>query len=200
MAQTAAQSIGSGLSGLTFRNNLNTNLAALFSSNSGTAAPSPTVAGQLWLDTDAVPPTLYVRNNANTAWVELWRETLAANTVRANLTGAAAPETSHTMAELVTALGFSQVTGSARRFLMPSIGGSQMRILGGTGSTTVSGVTVTFPLAFSVAPTFVTGANVAANGTIVFQSLSASSVFVQGLNPSTGAAINAGFYWLAFGE
>jgi hypothetical protein len=71
MAQTASQSLASALSGLAFRNNLNTILAAMFSGNSGPSAPSPTVGGMLWLDTGVSPPVLRMRNNANTDWVTI---------------------------------------------------------------------------------------------------------------------------------
>lgn len=99
-------------------------------------------------------------------------------------------------AALRTLMGFSQVTGSPRRLTLP--GG--MIIQGGSGSTTLSGVTVTFPQAFSANPTFVLGTNAAGNATITFQSLSSTAVFVQGWNPATGAAANVAFNWLAFGE
>ena len=52
-----------------FRADLNNNLAALFSDNSGTVAPTPTVAFMDWIDTSAVTPVWRKRNAANNAWV-----------------------------------------------------------------------------------------------------------------------------------
>jgi hypothetical protein len=52
-----------------FRADLNNNLAALFSDNSGTVAPTPTVAFMDWIDTSGVTPVWRKRNAANNAWV-----------------------------------------------------------------------------------------------------------------------------------
>jgi hypothetical protein len=116
MAQTATQSLAANLSGLSFRNNLNTILAALFSANSGPTAPSPTVGGQLWLDNGVSPPVLRMRNNANTAWVELTPETLAANTIWGNPNGSADKPQPITMTQLramvATATGQSLMTAA----------------------------------------------------------------------------------------
>jgi hypothetical protein len=84
MAQTSSLSIGAGLSGLAFRNANNTNLAALFSGNSGPTAPSPTVGGMVWLDNGVSPPMLRVRNNANSGWLDVLPETLAASSFWGN--------------------------------------------------------------------------------------------------------------------
>lgn len=110
MAQTTSQALGAALSGLSFRNNLNTILAALFSGNSGASAPSPTVGGQFWLDSGVSPPVLRVRNNANTAWLAVNPETIPAATVRGNSSGSAAAEGSIDMATLRTMLGFPTAT------------------------------------------------------------------------------------------
>lgn len=71
MAQSSDTSINAGLSGLAVRNGINENLAALFSSSSGASAPSPTIGGMLWLDTLPATPVLRIRNNANTAWLDV---------------------------------------------------------------------------------------------------------------------------------
>jgi len=58
--------------GLAVRTDINSALAALFSSNAGAVEPSVRVAGMLWLDTSTVGQTvLKVRNDANTAWIAL---------------------------------------------------------------------------------------------------------------------------------
>ena len=94
-------------------------------------------------------------------------------------------------------LGFSQVTGTPRRLVLP--GG--MIIQGGSGTTTTSGVTVTFPLAFSVSTTFVLGTlSAGGNALITFSSLTATSVFVEGKIASSGTPVNVQFHWIAFGE
>jgi hypothetical protein len=51
------------------RADINDNLAALFSQNSGNSAPSVTVAYQSWIDTSSSPPVWKVRNGSNTAWI-----------------------------------------------------------------------------------------------------------------------------------
>jgi hypothetical protein len=52
-----------------FRADLNNNLAALFSNNSGPVAPTPTVAFMDWIDTSSVAPVWQKRNAANNAWI-----------------------------------------------------------------------------------------------------------------------------------
>jgi hypothetical protein len=54
-----------------FRADLNNNLAALFSDNSGTVAPTPTVAFMDWIDTSGVTPIWRKRNAANNAWITI---------------------------------------------------------------------------------------------------------------------------------
>jgi microcystin-dependent protein len=55
----------------TFRADLNSNLAALFSNNSGAAEPTPTVAFMDWIDTSTVDPVWKKRNAANNAWIAI---------------------------------------------------------------------------------------------------------------------------------
>lgn len=95
--------------GSTYRAAVNTALAAIQSSSSGTAAPSPTVAGMLWYDT--TNSVLKRRNTANTAWIDVSFDTVGATTVRGNASGSAAVETDVSMASLRTMLGFP-VTGA----------------------------------------------------------------------------------------
>jgi hypothetical protein len=53
----------------TVRADINNNLAALFSANSGNTAPSVTVAFQDWIDTSGTDPLWKKRNAANNAWI-----------------------------------------------------------------------------------------------------------------------------------
>lgn len=134
MAQTTSQALGAALSGLSFRNNLNTILAALFSGNSGASAPSPTVGGQFWLDSGVSPPVLRVRNNANTAWLVVNPETIPAATVRGNSSGSAAAEGSIDMATLRTMLGFPTASAGLGEWVAqtPATGVALVLPAGGT--------------------------------------------------------------------
>jgi hypothetical protein len=53
----------------TVRADINNNLAALFSANSGSTAPSVTVAFQDWIDTSGANAVWKKRNAANNAWL-----------------------------------------------------------------------------------------------------------------------------------
>jgi hypothetical protein len=53
----------------TVRADINNNLAALFSANSGATAPTVTVAFQDWIDTSGTDPLWKKRNAANNAWL-----------------------------------------------------------------------------------------------------------------------------------
>ena len=55
--------------GATFRTDLNNVLGDIQSTNSGTSAPSTTVAGKLWID--ETNNKIKLRNEANKAWIEL---------------------------------------------------------------------------------------------------------------------------------
>jgi len=55
----------------TVRADINNNLAALFSANSGNTAPTVTVAFQDWIDTSGTDPIWKKRNAANNAWITL---------------------------------------------------------------------------------------------------------------------------------
>jgi hypothetical protein len=55
----------------TIRADINDNLAALFSDNSGNTAPTVTVAFQDWIDTSGTNPLWKKRNAANNAWITL---------------------------------------------------------------------------------------------------------------------------------
>ena len=62
--------------GAAFRSDLNNALSAIATNNSGATAPSTTFAYQWHVDTDA-PATLYIRNGANNAYIEVGDVTLA---------------------------------------------------------------------------------------------------------------------------
>jgi len=54
-----------------FRSDLNNALQALASSNSGSSAPSPTFAYQVWIDTSVSPAIFKMRNGDNDAWITI---------------------------------------------------------------------------------------------------------------------------------
>lgn len=101
--------------GSTYRAAVNTALAAIQSSSSGTAAPSPTVAGMLWYDT--TNSILKRRNTANTAWIDVNSDTVAAATVRGNASGSAAAATDLSMASLRTIIGFPTASAGLGQFI-----------------------------------------------------------------------------------
>jgi hypothetical protein len=70
MAQTNPLSIPDS-DGAAFLSDVNAKNAALFSSNSGPTAPSPTVAGMFWFDESVSPAVLRIRNSSNTAWIRI---------------------------------------------------------------------------------------------------------------------------------
>ena len=55
----------------TVRADINNNLAALFSANSGNTAPTVTVAFQDWIDTSGTDAVWKKRNAANNAWITI---------------------------------------------------------------------------------------------------------------------------------
>ena len=63
----------------TVRADINNNLAALFTNNSGSSAPSVTVAYMDWIDTSGANPIWKKRNAANNAWITLG--TISGNTL-----------------------------------------------------------------------------------------------------------------------
>lgn len=118
--------------GSTYRAAVNTALAAIQSSSSGTAAPSPTVAGMLWYDT--TNSILKRRNTANTAWIDVSSDTVGALTVRGNATASAAPEAGVSMASLRAILGFPVSTAGLGQWasISSTLGGALTLPAGGT--------------------------------------------------------------------
>lgn len=72
--------------GSAVRADINSALQAITTTNSGNSAPSTVAAGQLWWDSDG--NTLYIRNTADNAWIEVatayetgtWTGTLTGST------------------------------------------------------------------------------------------------------------------------
>ena len=58
-------------SGANFRSELNSVLAAVSSTNSGSTAPATMYAYMMWVDTGVSPALLKLRNGANNAWITL---------------------------------------------------------------------------------------------------------------------------------
>jgi len=75
-------------SGLAFRTELNSILAALSSLQSGSSEPSTTNAYQLWVDTSTTPGKLKIRNGANSAWIVVADDITAVNLGLVPKTGA----------------------------------------------------------------------------------------------------------------
>ena len=178
-----------------FRSDLNDALLAVRSTNSGTTAPSPTVAGMLWYD--ATNNILKRRNTANSAWIDVNADTVAATTVRGNSSGSPAAETSLSMATLRTMLGFSQTLATAQVQVLP--GGAMIQ--SGTGGTGTTGVTITFPTAFSASVKIVFAPQIPVGGDariLTAESISTSSVFVRGWSYAN-VQLNVSFNWIAMG-
>ena len=64
-------------SGANFRSELNSVLAAVSSTNSGSTAPTTMYAYMMWVDTGVSPALLKLRNGANNAWITLGDVTVA---------------------------------------------------------------------------------------------------------------------------
>lgn len=196
MAQSTDFVVDDG-TGVALLSQLNTMLPALASSNSGTGAPPSPVGGMLWLDTDAAPPTLFVRNAANTAWGAVRPETIAALSLWGNSSGSAAASGTVSMTQLRTMLGYAQTTGTPRRLVLP--GG--MMIQGGTGTTSAGGaLALTFPFAFSATPSFVMTPIAGAGVMMTFPLIGSTGVTVNSWVSNAGVAASIVFHWFAFGE
>jgi hypothetical protein len=70
--------------GAAFRSDLNDALSAIATKNSGTTAPTTTYAYEEWLDTDATPPTLYLRDSSSSS---TWHTAAQYQTIGAGGTG-----------------------------------------------------------------------------------------------------------------
>jgi hypothetical protein len=197
MAQSSDFVVDDG-SGVSLLSQLNSMLPALASSNSGaSAAPSP-VGGMLWFDNGVAPPVLRMRNNANTSWLAMFPEVIAANTLRGNPTGSSAVIQDVSMTQLRTMLGFAQTTGNPRRLLLP--GG--MMLQGGTGTTSAGGsLALTFPFAFSATPTLLLTPIASGGGAFMtISSVGSTGATVLSWVSNAGAAASVVFHYFAFGE
>ena len=145
--------------GSTYRAAVNSALSAIQSSSSGTAAPSPTVAGMLWYDT--TNSILKRRNTANTAWVDVNSDTVAATTVRGNSSGSAAAEAALSMAQLRTMIGFPTSGGVLGQWVQIA------STVGAAVSLPAGGTWAYFVLLFASGATQTFTASVAAGGTVV---------------------------------
>jgi hypothetical protein len=78
MAQVIDRTVGANPTGFDMRTELNNIIAALESDNSGSSEPLNTVPYMKWLDTSNATYYYYKeRNHDNTAWVTLFRYTVA---------------------------------------------------------------------------------------------------------------------------
>ena len=84
MAQVTDRNIGANPTGFDMRTELNNIIGALESDNSGSSEPLNTVAYMKWLDTsNATYYYVKERNHDNTAWVTLFRYTVATKIMEA---------------------------------------------------------------------------------------------------------------------
>tara|TARA_Y100000361_G_scaffold84935_1_gene75294 strand:+ start:9973 stop:10851 length:879 start_codon:yes stop_codon:yes gene_type:complete len=136
-------------SGLAFRTELNTILAALSSLQSGSSAPSTTNAYQLWIDTSSSPAQLKIRNGANSAWIVVSSDVTATNLGLAALSGATftGDVTMNAQSDVrfadsdssnYVALQGAATIGSNVTFTLPSSDGSNGQVLQTNGSGVLS--------------------------------------------------------------
>ena len=84
MAQVTDRTVGENPTGFDMRTELNNIISALESDNSGSSEPLNTVAGMKWMDTSNATYYYYKeRNHDNTAWVTLFRYTVATKIMEA---------------------------------------------------------------------------------------------------------------------
>ena len=136
-------------SGLAFRTELNSILAALSSLQSGSSAPSTTNAYQLWIDTSSSPAQLKIRNGANSAWIVVSSDVTATNLGLAALSGATftGDVTMNAQSDVrfadsdssnYVALQGAATIGSNVTFTLPSSDGSANQVLKTDGSGALS--------------------------------------------------------------
>lgn len=179
--------------GAAVRSQMNGILAALRSCSSGASAPSPTVAGMFWFDTTAL--ALKVRNNANSAWITLGPETVAATTVRGNSSGGAAAIGDITMATLRTMLGYTLSAGDPGYVILPT--GLILQWGASAAISAGGGLTVTLPFAFPTNHwrTLVSPITSASNTSVFSVGARALTLtnFIANNNSGTSGAVSAAY-------
>ena len=150
-------------SGLAFRTELNSILAALSSLQSGSSDPSTTNAYQLWVDTSTTPGKLKIRNGANSAWIVVSDDITAVNLGLVSDSGA-------TFTGNVTMNAQSDV-----RFA--DADSSNFVALQGA-ATISSNLTFTLPTSYGSSGQFL---ETAGDGTVSFSSLPVGSTSQQGI-------------------
>lgn len=180
--------------GAAYRAAVNAYLQALISASSGPTAPSPTVAGMSWFDTTTL--TLKVRNNANTAWVTVTPETIAASSFWGNKLGVAGALSPITVSEALTMLGLTSVLTTPYKLTVPP----GMLLQAGTNTTGAGGKTITYPTAFSATAVILVAPNLSGfNAYQISARLpTATNFWVDGFT-ATGSQVDAGFSWFAMG-
>jgi len=94
MSQVTDRTVGANPSGFDMRTELNNIIAAIESDNSGSSEPLNTVAYMKWLDTSNATYYYYKeRNHDNTAWVTLFRYTVATKVMEAVSNGVVLQDT-----------------------------------------------------------------------------------------------------------
>lgn len=94
MAQVTDRTVGANPAGFDMRTELNNIISALESDNSGSSEPLNTVAYMKWLDTSNATYYYYKeRNHDNTAWITLFRYTVATKIMEAVSNGVVLSQT-----------------------------------------------------------------------------------------------------------
>lgn len=113
------------ISGFQFRQDTNSALSAIKSSNSGATSPTTPVPGMLWLDTSITPNKLKFRDTTNTTWLDVYIESrlgapiASASTTTVGIFGSG--EVVHiTGTTAITSLGVS-TTGTRRILIFDAV-------------------------------------------------------------------------------
>lgn len=104
------------------RSDINSNLAALFSNNSGNSAPTTTVAHMDWIDSSGTDPVWKKRNAANSAWITVG--TIKASTLEfsgANVLPTQSGNSGKYLTTDGTTASWGTMTGSGRLLRAPQI-------------------------------------------------------------------------------
>lgn len=188
MAQTTDYEIANS-SGLIFRGRVNEVFAAVQSNNSGSTAPTGTVAYQLWYDTTT--NTLKMRNAANSDWI-----ILLDNSGGAVVATQAEAEAGTNNTKLITPLGVRnalRATGSAPVYACRAwvnfngVGTVTIRASGNVSSITDNGVglyTVNFTTALQDVNYATAQSHASTAGSVVLTTYATTSLAVETYNNS----------------